>query len=54
MAYLTRLSKRQYVWLIGTLSVALSIVALGWAWEPRRETLSPSAFVTESRLAWPW
>jgi ferredoxin len=47
MLYLTRLSKKQYVWLIGTLSVAIGIVALGWVREPRGEALDPSAFVTE-------
>jgi ferredoxin len=50
MPYLTRLSRKQYVWLIGTLMVAISIVAIGWVLEPRGETLHPSACTTDSSV----
>jgi hypothetical protein len=50
MLYLTRLSKRQYVWMIGTLCVAIGIVALGWAWEPRDDSDAHADFTTESTI----
>ena len=50
MPYLTRLSKTQYLWLIGTLIAAAGIVALGWALEPRHEKVLVSSFTTEMSL----
>ena len=37
MPYLTRLSRTQYLWLIGTSIAAAGIVALGWALEPQHK-----------------
>ena len=50
MPYLARLSKMQYLWLIGTLVAAAGIVALGWALEPQRETVLVSSFTTEMSI----
>ena len=50
MPYRARLSKRQYVWLIGTLIVAAGIVALGWALEPEPERISASSFTTQMSI----
>ncbi|MBN2293969.1 MAG: hypothetical protein JXM70_16195, partial [Pirellulales bacterium] len=37
MSYFTMLSKAQRCWLIGTLLIAVLIIALGWIMEPGRE-----------------
>jgi len=50
MAYLACLSRIQYLWLIGTLSVAAGIVAVGWALEPPREELPVHSFTTEMSI----
>lgn len=50
MSYLSRLSKMQHLWLIGSLIVAAGIVALGWALEPQRENVSVSSFTTEMSI----
>ena len=46
MAYLLRLSKVQWVWLIAILVIAAAIVALGWALEAGRDQGSVSSFTT--------
>ena len=50
MPYLTRLSRTQYSWLIGTLIAAAGIVALGCALEPQHEEVSISSFTTEMSI----
>jgi len=50
MPYYTRLSRTQYVWLIGTLIVAAGTVALGWALEPQHEEVSIASFTTEMSI----
>jgi len=42
MAYLARLSKVQWVWLVTTLMIAAAMVAVGWAFEPTGEQTLPS------------
>ena len=50
MHYLARLSTIQYLWLIGTLTVAIGIVRLGWVLEPQREEVPVSSFTTEMSI----
>ena len=50
MPYLAQLSKTQCRWLIGTLIVAVGIVAVGWISEPGREDVSVSSLTVEMSI----
>ena len=50
MSYHTRLSRTQYIWMIGTLIAAAGTVALGWVLEPQHEEVSISSFTTEMSI----
>lgn len=50
MPYLIRLSKTQYLWLIGTLIVVSGIVALGWALEPQHQEVPLSSLTTQMSI----
>lgn len=50
MSYLAQLSKTQSRWLIGTLIVAVGIVAFGWISEPQREDVSVSSLTVEMSI----
>lgn len=46
MAYLSSLSKVQWVWLVGTLAIGIALVAIGWVLEPVDGAISTSSFTT--------
>jgi ferredoxin len=46
MAYLSSLSKVQWVWLVGTLVIGTALVAVGWVLEPVDGAISASSFTT--------
>jgi len=48
--YLAQLSKTQYCWLIGTLIVAVGIVAVGWISEPKRESVAVASLTVEMSI----
>ncbi len=50
MSYFVQLSKTQYRWLIGTLTVAVGIVAFGWISEPEHEAVSVSSLTVEMSI----
>lgn len=50
MQYLTRLSKAQRLWLVGTLIVAAAVVAFGFMAEPRGENASANSLTVEMSI----
>lgn len=46
MAYLLSLSRMQWVWLVGTLTVCVAIVAFGWISEPTAGAIATSEVTT--------
>jgi ferredoxin len=50
VSYLAQLSKAQCRWLIGTLIIAVGVVAFGWISEPKRESVSVSSLTVEMSI----
>jgi Pyruvate/2-oxoacid:ferredoxin oxidoreductase delta subunit len=50
MTYLSSLSKVQWLWLVGTLAIAVLLVAIGWIWEPVDAVTSTFPFTTEMSI----